>query len=124
MIKLYSKKLNSLEELRHEKALKKAAAHSPVNNPTENNTSSTDSSDEILNMIQTGFDVITSKGVVNKLFAIALPALSIAVQKLEKDLLKSFAKEFIAGYAKWKAIELSAKALLSLINRKRKEKED
>lgn len=111
MIKLYSKKLNSLEALRQEKAIKKAAIHSDVRN--------SDTNEEILpDFIQAGFDIISSKGLVDKLFAIALPALSLAGKKLEKDLLKSFAKEFLGGYAKWKAVELGLKAVASFFRKK------
>lgn len=112
MIKLYSKKLNSLEALRQEKAIKKAAIHSNIKNTDTTN-------EEILpDFIQAGFDIISSKGIADKLFAIALPALNLAGKKLEKDLLKSFAKEFIGGYAKWKAIELGLKAAASFFRKK------
>ena len=43
-------------------------------------------------------------------------------EKKENSLLKSLAKEFIGGYLKWKAIELSYKGIRYLI-RSRKEKE-
>lgn len=44
-------------------------------------------------------------------------------KKKSKDLLKTVAKEFIGGYLKWKAIELSYKGIRYMIKKKKEAKE-
>jgi len=121
MISLYHKNLNSLDALRQEIAIKKAEANATFSGvsdilPGAGNDSGTGASD----IIGAGLDVFTSKGMGNKLWALAVPALQLAGRKLEKDILKSFAKEFLVGYAKWKAIELGFKAASSFFPKRKK----
>lgn len=136
MIKLYDKKLNSIEALRQEIALKKLEERNYFNNilgtdssapnePTGNSNATADNDTDWSAMLGVGFDVLTSKGVSNKLMALAVPAISLIGRKIEKDILKSFAKEFALGYLKWKALELGTKAVFSFIDaRMEKKKED
>lgn len=136
MIKLYDKKLNSIEALRQEIALKKLEERNYFNNilgtdssapnePTGNGNATADNDTDWSAMLGVGFDVLTSKGVSNKLMALAVPAISLIGRKIEKDILKSFAKEFALGYLKWKALELGTKAVFSFIDaRMEKKKED
>lgn len=122
MIRLYHKNLNSLDALRQEIAIKKAEANttfggfSDIASPGDTNSEGSDTSD----IIGAGLDMFTSKGMGNKLWALAVPALQLAGRKLEKDILKSFAKEFLMGYAKWKAIELGFKAASSFFPKRKK----
>ncbi|MCB9047585.1 MAG: hypothetical protein H6550_15735 [Chitinophagales bacterium] len=122
MIKLYHKKLNSLEELRQEKAKVKHEANTAFTNILDGKNSTDGSAESTVpDMIQAGLDVLTSKGITDKLFALVLPALRLAGRKIEKDILKSLAKEFVVGYAKWKAIELGTKAILSFFDKEHKD---
>lgn len=121
MIRLYHKNLNSLDALRQEIAIKKAEAKATFSGvsdilPGAGNERGPEASD----IISAGLDVFTSKGIGNKLWALAVPALQLAGRKLEKDILKSFAKEFLVGYAKWKAIELGYKAASSFFPKRKK----
>lgn len=134
MIKLYDKKLTNLKELKQEIALKRAEADTSFDNLLSINTDgpppmpgtpdSDDGSIDWSAMISTGLDFITSKGTVNKMMALALPALRLAGSKMEKDVLKSMAKEFIVGYAKWKGIEFGFKLAFRFINSRFSKKED
>lgn len=132
MIKLYDKKLTSLQELKQEIALKKMEADTSFDNLLSTNTphhaptgEPVDATDiDWAAMIGTGLDFITSKGTVNKMMALALPALKFAGSKMEKDLLKSLSKEFITGYAKWKAIEIGFKLASSMIRSKTNKKDN
>lgn len=135
MIKLYDKKLNSMDALKQEIALKKLEEQNYFNNilGTDNtgqgdltaNTTATDNDTDWSEMLGIGIDLLTSKGLSNKLMALAVPAISLIGNKIEKNVLKSFAKEFAVGYLKWKALELGTKALFSFIDsRMEKKKED
>jgi|GEM_PF-4854468 len=120
MIKLYHKKLNSLDELRREKALKKVQSRNMLYDTVSGQNKTDDTTDTFREIVDTGIDFLSSKGVADKVIALAIPALGIAVRRLEKDLIKSFAKEFVAGYAKWKAIEIGTKAFFSILRKKYK----
>jgi hypothetical protein len=111
MVNLYSKKLRSLDELRREKALKKAEAAAAFD--------ATDSGPSLYgDLIPAIVDVITSKGATNKLLALGIPALKLAGTIIEKSLLKKVAIEVLTGYAKWKGTEMGLSALLRLVKRK------
>lgn len=112
MVNLYSKKLRSLDELRREKALKKAEASTAFTD--------TDSGGPSLygDFIPAIMDVIASKGAANKLLALGIPALKLAGSVMEKNLVKKVAIEVLTGYAKWKGTEMGMHALIRLIKRK------
>lgn len=136
MIKLYDKKLNSMDALKQEIALKKLEERNYFNNilgtdssapnePTVNGNATTDNDTDWSEMLGIGIDFLTSKGISNKLMVLAVPAISLIGRKVEKNILKSFAKEFALGYLKWKALELGTKAIFSFIDaRMEKKKED
>ena len=111
MVKLYSKKLRSLDELRREKALKKKAASESFDLLTPGPASG--------DFFPAMIDVVTSKGVINKLFALALPVLKLAGNKVEKNILKRLAIEVLSGYAKWKGTEIGLKALFRFVRQRR-----
>ena len=111
MVNLYSKKLRSLDELRREKALKKAEATAAFTD--------TDSGPSLYgDLIPAIVDVIASKGAANKILALGIPALKLAGTVMEKSLLKKVAIEVLTGYAKWKGTEMGMQALVRLIKRK------
>ncbi len=111
MVNLYSKKLRSLDELRQEKALKKAEASAAF--------ADTDSGPSLYgDLIPAIVDVISSKGATNKLLALGIPALKLAGTIMEKSLLKKVAIEVLTGYAKWKGTEMGMGAIVRLIKKK------
>lgn len=135
MIKLYDKKLNSLDALRQELAFKKQEEQNYFNNilgadnTTQDepaaNTTAAEGDTHWSEMLGIGIDFLSSKGLSNKLMVLAMPALRLAGRKIEKNILKSLATEFAVGYLKWKALELGTKALFSFIDaRLEKKKED
>lgn len=111
MVNLYSKKLRSLDELRQEKALKKAEASAAF--------ADTDSGPSLYgDLIPAIVDVVASKGAANKLWALGIPALKLAGASMEKSLLKKVAIEVLTGYAKWKGTEMGMGAIVRLIKKK------
>ncbi len=111
MVNLYSKKLRSLDELKREKALKKAEASAVFNNPETGDSALADFVPAVL-------DAIISKGIPDKLMAVAIPVLQLAGSRVEKNILKKVAIEVLTGYAKWKGTELGISALLRLVKRR------
>jgi hypothetical protein len=134
MIKLYDKKLTNLKELKQEIALKRVEADTSFDNLLSTNSTPKhatatgeqvdDGSIDWSAMIGTGLDFITSKGTVNKMMALAVPAMKLVGSKMEKDMLKSIGKEFITGYAKWKAIEFGFKLVSRMVRSKINKKDD
>lgn len=111
MMNLYPKKLRSLEELRQEKARLKAEASVAL--------SSADSGDTVYSdFIPAIIDMVASKGVPDKLLALAIPLVHLAGNTIEKNVLKKVAKEILTGYAKWKGTEIGVRALLRLVKKK------
>lgn len=119
-MKLYDKKLRTMADLKQELALKKAEADNYFSNilspsQTDVNTAqpggnTADSSNAWVNdLVVTGMDFITSKGLGDKLGAFALPALRLAGRRVENKLLTSAFKEFGLGYLKWKAIQIGCR---------------
>lgn len=134
MIKLYDKKLTNLKELKQEIALKRVEADTSFDNLLSTNSTpkyATATGEQVDHasidwsaMIGTGLDFITSKGTVNKMMALAVPAMKLVGSKMEKDMLKSIGKEFITGYAKWKGIELGFKLVSRMVRSKINKKDD
>lgn len=111
MANLYPKKLRSLKELREEKARLKAEASLAVDTSESSEATYSDFIPAIL-------DAVASKGVSNKLLALAVPLVQLAGNKIEKNVLKKVAKEVLMGYAKWKGAEIGVRALMRLVKRK------
>ena len=127
-MKLYDKKMNTLAELRMELAAKHLEADNYFSNAMRPDFSSAEegdaSSSEMNEWLQAGFDFLLSKGVADKVLALAIPALKLVGSRVEKNILKSIAKDFVTGYAKWKAIEYGIKFAFSFMERKMSEKKD
>lgn len=111
MVKLYSKKLTSLDELRREKALRKKEAAEVFDNVFKPDPAS----DGIIPAL---IDIATSKGIANKLLALAIPVAQMVGNKVEKNMLKRLAIEVLGGYAKWKGTEVGLKALFRYMKRR------
>lgn len=122
-MKLYKKQLSSIEELKLEKQkLKKKLKDTDVFSMPEN--SKEDAGLSGANLVGTVADLISSPSIAGTVGSIAMPLVSLAGKKIQKKYFLRIAKEFIGGYAKWKAIELAYKAARSYIkSRKRKKAE-
>jgi hypothetical protein len=131
-MKLYPKKLNSLEELKREKHLllqtkKEIEQNSPLSLHfiKDSITDTIQGATNNEGIIGTLASVISSPSVADMLTSASKPVLEFATDKVGKGVLKSAAKEIIGGYLRWKAIELGYKGVKHLVKvraEKRKEK--
>ncbi|MBS1779538.1 MAG: hypothetical protein JST70_09465 [Bacteroidetes bacterium] len=122
-MKLYKKQLNSIEELKKEKRrLKAKLDETQLFSAPESITKETATgSPDLLGALT---EMISSPSAAGTIGSLAMPLLSMAGKKISKKYLLRFAKEFIGGYAKWKAVEIGYKAARSYIkSRKRKKAE-
>jgi hypothetical protein len=135
-MKLYSKRLNNLEELKREKhvlkyALKQSKSEDWLNldsilktNKDEKNTESAAEAG-ILGSIISG---LGSKSLFNTVLAMAPPLITMMSKSGSKKKKSSFieraAKDVILGYIKWKAIELGYKGVTSFMNSKKEERQE
>lgn len=125
-MKLYPKRLNSLEELKKEKhmlilAKKKSELPDvlsfglPILNGfgKKKDTEQAATDDNIVVDLIASF--IESPDLSNLVSTVARPILNYASDKAGTSILKSAAKEVIGGYAKWKAIELGFRGVKHLM---------
>ena len=136
-MKLYPKKINSLDELLKEKQrLKKEMLHTGLVSFTlhdivsETNHSKEEvaqeqsppkeDQDDILNSI---LSILGENSAIAPLLEIVSPLIKKYTGKQINKIVIGVAKEVVVGYAKWKAVELSIKGVQWLIhNRKKKSK--
>lgn len=129
-MKLYPKKLNSIEALERERRkLKRAIAET---NPTDvfgagktdkksRKQAATDTEETIggnENLLVTITDLLTSKGVADVVLSLISPLMGVLGRKAGKGILKPLAKEVLGGYVKWKLIEISYKTAVRFIRSK------
>lgn len=118
MGKLYDTNLQSLAALRAEKTRRKADAENAYQNLSISGAVG-EKGGGVADWAGAGIDLLTSKGWADRLFAIAMPAIKLGAARLEKDVLKSLAKEFVTGYAKWKGLSLLYKVAKTFISKKK-----
>lgn len=128
MIKLYDKKLHTMADLKREIALKEAEADNYFGSmfsfgggeatATAADAGSDTGSDNSTDILGIAMDLITSKGLLNKLGVLAVPALKFVGLKVEKRMVLSLGKEILGGYLKWKATEFGAKTAYSYAKKK------
>ena len=124
-MRLYPKRLNSLEELRKEKHMLMLAKNKsalpdvlsfdlPILSGLGKKKDKEEAEDDniVVDLI-TSF--IESPDLSNLVSSVAKPLLSYATDKAGTRMLKSAAKEVIGGYAKWKAIELGFRGVKHLV---------
>lgn len=117
-MKLYSRQLNSLDELKQEKKMLKDRLK-------QTESEGFFSLSDILPVSKDGDDGLMSKltGMLNDadtkelIMSLAGPALGALGNKVEKQTLKKIAKEFLGSYVKWKAIELAYKGVKMLMDK-------
>ncbi len=133
-MRLYRKQLNSLEELRREKAalllLRKKTEEENLFDPKDlvpsftkkdkgHSEEQTSDNGDILDMLK---GVAGDIGIANLLPLILNPLEALAGKKLREKVLLPLAKEMLGGYLKWKAVELGLKALKHFAKKSRKKK--
>lgn len=132
-MKLYPKKLNSVEELRKEKRMlrkktKEAAQddlfsfEQPGN---KKNNAQQDEGNNLADYIAAFSGIMSSRSVVDGALA-ALPLiLRLLPDAKVKKVLGNVAKEFAGGYLKWKGIELGYRFIKRyIVSRKKKHEEE
>lgn len=118
-MKLYSRQLNSLEELKREKQTLKAQI---AKAESEGFFSLSDilpekkAGDKEDMLSQLG-GILGSADVKDLLGSLAGPALGLIGDKIEKQTLKKIAKEVLGSYVKWKSIELAYTGIRMLLDK-------
>lgn len=111
-MRLYPKKLHSLEELKREKqVLKYAKKHTHADGLLDikaNTPPGADKQSDILSMLG---DLATSKSFSDIALTVGLPMLKLAGRKVEKSFLKTFLGEVIGGYMKWKLLQMGMRGV-------------
>jgi hypothetical protein len=125
-MRLYSKKLHSLEELKREKhVLKYAAKHSDDTlnfNDLGKHTSTDDAAGA--GMLGTLISAFGSKSMFNTVLAMAPPLLALVSKRSgrkKKNPLESLAKEVIFGYVKWKAVQMAYRGVMLFVKSNKKD---
>jgi hypothetical protein len=125
-MKLYGKKLHSLEELKREKhVLRYAAKHSDDMLSFKDlgkNTSTDDAAGA--GMLGTMISAFGSKSILNTILAMAPPLVALVSKRSsrkKKNPLESLAKEIILGYVKWKAVQMAYRGVMLVVKSNKKE---
>jgi len=127
-MKLYHKQLHSLEELKREKhVMKYAVKH------TDGWLSFKEMSKEArpkdaaaLGMLGSVISAVGSKSLFSSALTIVPAILNLMPKKearKKKGVLESLAKEVVLGYLKWKAIQMSYRGVMMLVNATKDKKE-
>jgi hypothetical protein len=132
-MRIYPKRLNSLEELRREKqVLKYAAKHSKPDvlpdlklnlKPGAKKVAEDaglDSPSDILSMLG---DILTSRTFTDSALAWGLPLIKLVGRKTEKSFLKTFAGEVLGGYLKWKMVQMGVRGVRLFLKMQQTKKE-
>ena len=125
-MRLYSKKLHSLEELKREKhVLRYAAKHSDdVLNLSDLGKSTSTDDAAGAGMLGTRISAFGSKSLFNTVLAMAPPLLALVSKgsgRKKKNPLESIAKEVIFGYVKWKAVQMAYRGVMLLVKSRKEE---
>lgn len=130
-MKLYSKQLNSLEELRREKhVLQYAKKHTDewlsFSDLDKNKEHAEDAAGA--GILGTLLSAAGSKSLFSTVLALAPPILTLlskntATGKKKSNPLEKLAKEVAIGYIKWKAIQMAYRGLKMLMKSDKKDKE-
>ena len=120
-MKLYTKKLNSLEELKREKqVMKYAKKHTtsqgffPLEKVTADNKRKTAEDEAPFNqsdILSILGDLMTSKSTASVLLSLGLPLIKLVGRKAEKNVFRTVGFEILGGYLKWKAIQFVFKRI-------------
>jgi hypothetical protein len=129
-MKLYPKKLSSLEELKREKQELKARLAKTneegffsMTDVLPSNDGKNEEEDDEAPLLSKLTDTLNNTGAMELISSIGGPLLGIIGEKIERKTMARLAKEVLGGYAKWKAIELIYRGVKMLVE-KQKEKNE
>lgn len=126
-MKLYSKKLNSIHDLRREMSVMRyAQKHSQklipdIETPFKHSKSDDDSKASVQSGLLAMVSGLLGKKGIASMLSSGLPLLNILPKKTRNNFLRRTIGQVLLGFFRWKAIELSLKSLKYII-RSRKEK--
>ncbi|HTM64964.1 MAG TPA: hypothetical protein VL093_01470 [Flavipsychrobacter sp.] len=127
-MKLYRKQLHSLEELKREKHVMKYAVKHTDDwlSFKEMSKGARPKDAATLGMLGSVISAVSSKSIFSTALTVVPAILNMMPRreaKKKKGILESLAKEVILGYVKWKAIQMSYRAIMMLINATKDKKE-
>ena len=127
-MKLYHKQLHSLEELKREKHVMKYAVKHTDDwlSFKEMSKGARPKDAATLGMLGSVISAVSSKSIFSTALTVVPAILNMMPRreaKKKKGILESLAKEVILGYVKWKAIQMSYRAIMMLINATKDKKE-
>ncbi|MCD6064082.1 MAG: hypothetical protein K0R82_1993 [Flavipsychrobacter sp.] len=125
-MKLYPKKLNSLEELKREKqVLKYARKHSKPDGLMDIKIPSpTPKEDKQSDYLSFFGDLLTSRNTGDMLMTFGLPLLKLVGRKTEKSLLRTVVGEVFGGYLKFKMLQLGVRGVKLFLHKQKAKKEE
>ena len=120
-MKLYRKQLHSLEELKREQhVMKYAVKHTDDWLSLKEMSKGTRPKDAAaLGMLGSVISAVSSRSLFSSALTIVPAILNLLPRKeakKKKGVLESLAKEVLLGYLKWKAIQMSYRAVMMLVN--------
>lgn len=126
-MKLYPKKLRSLEELKREKqVLKYARAQTQKEGLFDLKAEGLHKavgSKGNANFLSLAGDLLTSKSFADIALTIGLPMIKFAGRKTEKNIIKKLATEVVGGYVKWKLIQMGLRGVRLFMKMRQTKKE-
>jgi hypothetical protein len=127
-MKLYPKQLHSLEELKREKHVMKYAVKHTDDwlSFKEMSKGARPKDAATLGVLGSVISAVSSKSIFSTALTVIPAILNMMPRreaKKKKGILESLAKEVILGYVKWKAIQMSYRAVMMLVNATKDKKE-
>ena len=121
-MKIYPKKLNSLEELRREKHVllyaKKHTASDEIFSAKQFKIKPSPSTTTQSNILALLGDLLTSKSASGTAITLGLPLVKLLGLKAGKGIFKPIIKEVIGGYVKWKLIHFGYTTVMRMVKSK------
>lgn len=137
-MRLYPKKLRSLDALKREKlklkyALERTEEEGFFNLKSDKlsglgklagmGKKAAGSSDGGLNFLSLAGDLLTSKSFADIALTVGLPLLKFAGRKAKKGVIKKIATEVIGGYVKWKLMQMGYRGIRLFLKMQQAKKE-
>jgi hypothetical protein len=125
-MKLYPKKLHSLEELKREKhVLKYAKKHTDKEEWLSLDDIKPKGSERLLDagLIGSVLSALGSKSIFSAVIAVAPPLLGILAKRSgKKNIVERAVRDLAGGYLKWKAVQYSFNTLRNIISASKEKK--
>ncbi|RYD58745.1 MAG: hypothetical protein EOP56_03930 [Sphingobacteriales bacterium] len=126
-MKIYPKKLNSLEELKREKqvllyAKKHTASQDLFSTDEIIQKAKQPAVDKTTDFMAIAGDLLTSSSTTNVAMTLGLPLIKMLGLKAGKGVFKGLFKEVFVGYMKWKLIHFGITTAVSMVKSKKEDK--